>query len=274
MVTPIGDDQLVAQVTGLLEAFYDKRVRKLQELQLREVLKAKNPYLYRAIGTDDASGIVKNLLDAKISSSDETLFGNDFFEPLAVWISQTAHQSDPDVSAEYASGSGGDLQVVTKTRYSFYAIKSGTAVFNGPSKKRQRQEFDEARSRLSKVQKQFDAVIAYAYGRKNSRAIGYREIAGQSFWAEISGDETMYLRIVEAMGTGAQERASIFAREYDRAANRFTREILANFAAADGSLDWAALTAYNSSSDRPRLVWKTEFAGSTSPNPDASDPNV
>ena len=47
------------------------------------------------------------------------------------------------------------------------------------------------RSRLLKLHKEFDPVLAYSYGKKtsapNEKKI-YREVAGQLFWEEITGD--------------------------------------------------------------------------------------
>ncbi len=251
----ITQESLEAYVTHLLNVFYSKRIASLQKLELRTVLLKKNPYLHRAIGTGDASEIVENLLNASISSSDETIFGNDFFEPLSLWVAKQANADDPEVSARTSSAPGADIEVERDRRISLYAVKSGTSVFNGSSKKKQREEFQQARSRLHKLQKQFDPVIAYGYGRKRSRAADLREVAGQAFWEELSGEPDFYLRIVHAMGEGSAERTATFKEEYDKAVNRFTRELLANFASADGELDWGKLVSYNSAQTKPRIKW-------------------
>jgi len=58
-------------------------MQRIQQLKLREFLSKKNPYLFRAIGTEKASEIVEDILKAFISSSDEGMFGDAFFEPIA-----------------------------------------------------------------------------------------------------------------------------------------------------------------------------------------------
>ena len=256
MTKTISDDELEAQVGHLLEKFYSARVAALQKLELKKVLLKKNPYLYRATSTNDASELVKALLDATISSSDETIFGNEFFEPLALWVASEANSDDPTISARVSSASGVDVEVETATRISMYAVKSGPNVFNAASKRRQLQEFDEARSRLFKVQKQFDAVIAIGYGRRNSTVPrGHRELLGQQLWEELSGEADFYKRIISAMGEQAPELVADYRDQYDRATNRFTLELLAIFADADGALDWEALAEYNSAAVKTSIKW-------------------
>lgn len=81
------------KIGELLDSFYSKRSVALNDLKLINTLKRKNPYLYRAAGVADASEIVEEILRAHVSSSDETLFGNEFFEPLAKWVAQQANPS-------------------------------------------------------------------------------------------------------------------------------------------------------------------------------------
>src|SRR5438128_2394097 len=66
-----------------LDVFYKRRIKKLSELKLSNVLRKKNPYLLRAMGVQNAAEIVSEILKAYMSSSDETIFGDAFFEPLA-----------------------------------------------------------------------------------------------------------------------------------------------------------------------------------------------
>jgi hypothetical protein len=251
---PITDQDLNSKVKELLNIIYEKRIANLSNLQLRRVLLKKNPYMYRAIGSGDAKDLVKLLLDATISSSDETIFGNEFFEPLAVWVA--SHSGMPGAVARASSAEGADLDVEFPDQYRMYAIKSGKAVFNADSWKRQLTNFSAARLRLAKTKKHFDPVIGYGYGRSTSKRDA-REVAGQAFWEEISGEPNFYLRIIRAMDTGSVERQSHFLTEYDKAATRFLNELLANFANEEGSLDWERLLEYNSSIAKPApRSWK------------------
>jgi len=251
----IPQSALESKVSSLLDSIYELRITKLSDLNLRDVLKRKNPYLYRAIGTGNALDIVKLLLDATISSSDETIFGNEFFEPLALWVAQ---QAALDGSIANESGAeGADIDVIFPDQYRMYAIKSGTAVFNSDSWKRQLTNFSASRLRLAKTKKHFDPVVGYGYGRTNSKR-SVREIAGQAFWGELSGDPSFYIRIMQAMDAGSAERHNRFQAEYDEAINRFLRELLANFGNEDGCLNWDKLLEYNSAIQPPaRDFWQT-----------------
>ena len=198
-MTAISTEKLENKVGELLRTFYGKRIESLGDLKLTDVLKRKNPYLYRATSSGDASDIVKELLRARISSSDETIFGNDFFEPLAVWVAVQTYQDDSSVSARISSASGVDVEIEFANRLMVIAVKSGTSVFNSQSREKQKDQFSSARKRLHKVQKQFDPVVGYSYGRVNSKEPAFRTIAGQAFWEELSGETDFYLRLVDAM---------------------------------------------------------------------------
>jgi len=77
-------DQLVKRCLG---DFYERRLRKLTTLRLKVTLRKKNPYLFRAVGIQNAAEIVEGLLQAYMSSSDEGIFGDAFFEPVAKAVS-------------------------------------------------------------------------------------------------------------------------------------------------------------------------------------------
>lgn len=77
-----------------------------------------------------------------------------------------------------------DLTVEGETKISAYAIKSGPNALNASALAKQALEFDELRNRLYKLHKQFDPVLAAAYGRKNLDPKGrrtYRVLLDRSF---------------------------------------------------------------------------------------------
>ncbi|MCL6616224.1 MAG: cytoplasmic protein, partial [Anoxybacillus ayderensis] len=61
-------NELEAKIAELLDDFYLRRIQKVRTLRLRDALRRKNPYLYRAIGVQKASEIVEGLLLAYMSS--------------------------------------------------------------------------------------------------------------------------------------------------------------------------------------------------------------
>lgn len=56
--------------------FHAKRLSSLSSFQLKDLLKAKNFYLFKAKNISTANDIVKTLLDAYLSSQEETIFGD------------------------------------------------------------------------------------------------------------------------------------------------------------------------------------------------------
>ena len=59
-----------------IELFHQKRISSLDNLKLSKVLKRKNPYLFKAKHILTADEIVRGIVDAHISSSEEGIFGD------------------------------------------------------------------------------------------------------------------------------------------------------------------------------------------------------
>lgn len=73
-----------------MNPFYDKRFEKLRQLQIRDIIKRKNPYLFKAKNIELAGEFVKSIVDAFLSSQEETIFGN-LLEGFAIYISETLY---------------------------------------------------------------------------------------------------------------------------------------------------------------------------------------
>ena len=78
------ENEMKEVASKALNDYYAALLEKIDNLDLRDVLKKKNPYLYRAKGMEKAADIVAALVDAYISSSEETIFGNSFFAAVAI----------------------------------------------------------------------------------------------------------------------------------------------------------------------------------------------
>ena len=79
--------QYVEQNIG---TFHQKRIQSLDLLKLSQVLKRKNPYLFKAKYVLTAEQIIRGLVDAHISSNEETIFG-DWLEGPAIYINQKVY---------------------------------------------------------------------------------------------------------------------------------------------------------------------------------------
>ena len=111
-----------------------------------------------------------------------------------------------------------------------------------------------------KLQKQFDPVLAYAYGRKNKPSSGsfiYRESSGQEFWKEITGDENFYLKLIILMKDEPLKRIDQYQHDWDATINKFTKEFMEDFCLLDGHIDWEKLTKFVSASEPLKLKKRT-----------------
>jgi hypothetical protein len=236
----ISSKKLENLIARCLNDFYAHRLAKIKSINIRNILARKNPYLFRAIATEQASEIVGVILSSFLSSSDETIFGNDFFEPIA-----------REVSGGHAAEAGGvDVVVEKSDTVIAYAIKSGPNPQNKSATDKQALEFNELRSRLLKLRKQFDPVLAAGYGRKCRPATAkraFRMVSGQAFWAELTGDRNFYIKLIRLMKDIPAAHKEAYKPEWDAAVNRLTAEFIADFCYPDGRVNWEQLTEFVSS---------------------------
>ena len=237
------DEKAVEEaIAHALEEFYTSLLAKIDNINIEDIMKRKNPYLYRAKAMQSASEIVESVLSATVSSSEETIFGNCFFEPIAIAAS----------GGNKALAEGVDIMVEDKETNTMYAIavKSGTSVFNADSKKRQEQNFNAARKLAQQAKARYEAYIGYCYGKKRSTGRGrptiYRELAGQDFWAELTGDKEFYLKIIKLMGTKPERYLEQYKASYAKASNRLVKQFTNDFCDDDGNISWDKLVKFNS----------------------------
>lgn len=99
-------------------SFHQKRIQSLDNLKLINVLKRKNPYLFKAKNVLTADQIVRSIVDAHISSNEETIFG-DWLEGLAIFVNKKVYDG-------FKSGiTGIDLEFASDNIRYIVSIKSG-----------------------------------------------------------------------------------------------------------------------------------------------------
>src|SRR5215212_1534655 len=74
----------------VIAPFYEDRLKSLKSLRLADVLKRKNPYLFKAKNIELAQDLVKGVVDAFLSSQEEGKFGN-LLEGFAIHVSRTLY---------------------------------------------------------------------------------------------------------------------------------------------------------------------------------------
>jgi len=231
---------IVEFIESNIQSFHERRLENLQRLRLENILKRKNPYLFKAKALNTAQDLVKTILDAHLSSQEEGIFG-DFLEELALFICGRVY------GGRKSSAEGIDLEFDKDGVRYIISIKSGPNWGNSRQVARMRDDFKKAKRILGTniTGVRVIAVNGCCYGKDNSPDKGdYLKYCGQRFWEFISGDENLYIEIIEPLGHKAKERNEKFLEEYAKVINRFTREFAYEYCAQDGSILWKKLVKF------------------------------
>jgi hypothetical protein len=240
----ISQQEIIDYVEANIPKFHQNRLNKLKTLKLKEILKRKNPYLFKAKDINTANDLIRSILDAFLSSSEEGIFGS-FLEGLAIFVCSQAR------NGRKSAAEGIDLEFeIEQTKY-IVSIKSGPNWGNSSQIQKMRDNFNKAKKILrsnTTAAIHIVAVNGCCYGRDNQPDKGdYIKLCGQKFWAFISGDEQLYTNIVEPLGYKAKEQNEEFAMEYAKVINKFTLEFIQAFCDLDGGIQWKKLVEFNSS---------------------------
>ena len=225
-----------------IQNFHQKRIQSLDGLKLSQVLKRKNPYLFKAKYVMTAEQIIKGLVDAHISSNEETIFG-DWLEGLAIFINKKVFDG------RKSGITGIDLEFDSNGVRNIVTIKSGPNWGNSSQIAKMVADFKTAKKalRTSNSQLIIRAVNGCCYGQDNKPDKGeYFKFCGQCFWEFISGDRELYLAIIEPLGHRAKEKNDDFIKMYCQMINRFTKEFANDFCKRSGAIDWDKLVRFNS----------------------------
>ncbi|MDR2636069.1 MAG: hypothetical protein LBC08_04480 [Campylobacteraceae bacterium] len=225
-----------------INIFHEKRIKSLDKLKLSQVLKRKNPYLFKAKYTLTSEQIVKGIVDAHISSNEETIFG-DWLEGLAIFINQKVYNGRksgiPNIDLEFDKNS---------IRY-IVSIKSGPNWGNSSQISKMISDFKTAKKtlRTSNARLNIISVNGCCYGKDNNPDKGdYYKYCGQEFWCFISGNENLYFDIIEPLGHKAHEHDAKFQKSYSQMINKFTKQFANEFCSSEGDIDWEKLVQFNS----------------------------
>lgn len=239
----ITDREIVSFIEKHIEScFHEKRLKSLQSLKINQLLKRKNPYLFRCKNILLADELVKLILEAHLSSQEETIFG-ELLERLAVFINQKVY------NGYKSSAEGIDLEFSKKNIRYIVAIKSGPNWGNSSQIGKMKHNFEKAKRILRTTGNKNDNIIAVngcCYGTDNNPDKGsYFKYCGQLFWEFISGETGLYKKIIEPLGHKSKERNEEFNNEYARVINDLVKGFISNFC-NNGKINWNLLVEYNS----------------------------
>ena len=239
-MTTISDEQILDYVAANIDSFHESRLAALNKLKLDELVTSKNPYLYKSKNIVTVSELVRAMLDARLSSQEEGLFG-DFLEGLAVYIATVA------LGGWKSSATGIDLEFSKDNIRYIVSIKSGPNWGNSGQLADMRTSFRNAIQVIRQGNRNADvrAINGCCYGRDAKPDKGtHFKICGQDFWELISNDRELYTRIIEPLGHNARQRNDRFMQDYAAVINRFSMEFTQRFCDDIGSIDWDKLVRY------------------------------
>lgn len=241
----VSNEELNSFVNENINEFHNKKLELIKKVSLDNVLKRKNPYLFRAKNLNNAGEFVLDILNAYLSSSEEKVFG-DFLEKLAIFVSNKVS------GGKKSSAPGIDLEFEGDGKYYIVSIKSGPNWGNSSSKKTQILNFKKAITVLKQSGRSLEIlpVIGICYGKAQKKYDGfYLNIMGQQFWELVSGKKDFYTAIIEPIGYRAREHNEKFFNEKDRITNLFTKDFITRFC-RNGIVDWDKLVKFNSGNNK------------------------
>jgi len=235
----------IQDVTDYVEknigSFHSARIQALSELGLSKILQRKNPYLFKAKNILTSEALVTTLLDAHLSSQEETMFGK-FLEELAIYICEKVYKG------KKSAAEGVDLEFAKGNVKYIVSIKSGPNWGNSSQIARMIDNFKRAKRILGTNTSKTNivSVNGCCYGKENQPDKGdYMKYCGQEFWEFISGNPDLYIDIVEPLGHKAKEKNEEFQKAYAQIINIFTSEFSKDFC-TKGHINWEKIVELNS----------------------------
>lgn len=243
--------ELIDKVTKYVEEhiveFHEARIDKLKKLKLKDLLKKKNPYLFKAKDLSTPGDIVKNLASAFMSSAEEAIFG-DWLEGLVIFVNSNVY------NGQKSSAEGIDLEFDKDGIRYLVSIKSGPKWSNSSSIKTLKNNFKKAIRILHTGNNKLNviAINGCCYGKdKTPEKDGYYKYCGQAFWEFISGEDSLFIDIIEPLGTKAHEKNEEYMKSYDQMITKFTCEFTSNYCDANsGLIYWDKIVQFNSGKDQ------------------------
>ena len=242
-MNPIPQAEITKYVEQNIPGFHRNRIEKLKKLRLKAVLRRKNPYLFKVKNISTAGDFIQTILDAYLSSQEETLFGG-FLEGLAIYVCSHVYNGNK------SSAEGIDLEFEKDNSRYIVSIKSGPNWGNSSQIKRMKDNFRKAKRIFgtnTPLSMNVIAVNGCCYGKDNTPDKGeYLKLCGQRFWAFISDNESLYTEIIEPLGHKAKEKNDQFFEEYAKVINRFSLEFIEMFCDSSGKIHWKKVIQFNS----------------------------
>lgn len=220
-----------------VEAFHEARRERIGRIKVRDLLRKKNPYLFIARGVSEPRDLARVLVDATLSSSEETMFGQTL-EDIAIDVCEVAF------GGRKSAAEGIDLEFERGgTRY-LVAIKSGPSWGNSSQIAKMRQDFRRAISVVRQGRRSLDvqAINGCCYGTPDTDRGDYRKVCGAAFWELISGEPDLFARLADALRRAS---ANGHGAAIEALTERIADELADGWCGEAGRLDWPRVVAMN-----------------------------
>ncbi len=249
-MTQLDYDSLYQYIEDFVVApFYQKRTEKLETLRLESILKRKNPYLFKAKNIQTAGDFAEDLLNAHLSSQEETIFG-DLLEGLAIHINAKIYGGRKAEQNIYKSV---DLIFDKNNVRYIVGIKSGPFWGNADQKSTMKNNFKKAKKLIREEgwTGRIVAINGCIYGKdhkplkanKKDPQKSYYKYCGQEFWQFVSGDKQLYQTIIVPLDKEVKKRDDAFKELCAATVNILTKDLLDNFS-SKGLLNWPKILDY------------------------------
>ena len=128
--------------SDVIQPFYKIRLERLEFAKLSNISKRKNPYLFKAKNIETAGDFAKGVLDAFLSSQEETIFGA-LMENLAIHV---CYQVFNGIKAQQGKYPSVDLIFERDGKTYIVGIKSGPNWGNSDQINIMRRNFKKAKT--------------------------------------------------------------------------------------------------------------------------------
>lgn len=237
-------EQVEIFIKNITIAFQDKKISTLRNLTFQNMLKRKNPYLYKTKNLFIVEEIVKAFLDPFLSASEETIFGNSL-EDLAIYTVGLFY------GGKKSEIHGIDLEFQDNEKKYIIALKSGPNWGNSSQQKTMKDDFSAAIQELEHDIPNIDivSICGCCYGDDNRTAKGgfIYKYCGQKFWHLISGEKDFYIDIIKPFDYMSKEKNQDYNEIYAQKLNSFTKYFTNNYCSDDGIINWPKIVEFNSS---------------------------
>ena len=199
MANPDWWEAVTTDVDHILNNFTVKLEGKLKE-EPKKILMRKNPFLFRIRNANNVDTLSKMAVDAFLSSSEETIFGN-VLEDIVVSICYHAKGGMKSATDKI------DLEYVEDETHTLISIKSGINWGNSSQHESQRRAFVAASKRIrqSGTKTAIRLIEGCCYGPSGTTDRGtHIRIVGNEFWKEISDWDNTMGAVMDLIGEHAK----------------------------------------------------------------------